>query len=165
MKKLGLLLVVIAVSLTASAQFEQGKAYLGASFSGFDISSQAKKFHFGLDAKAGYLFADNLMAAALVGYNHLEDTPDVLTLGVGARYYIVQNGLYIGASLKYNHTDGYNDVLPGVQLGYAFFISRTVTIEPELYIDFSTKKFENSAYGLGVGIGVYLFKDQYKIKK
>ena len=165
MKKVFLLLTVLAASLTANAQFEQGKAYLGASLSSIDISSQAKKFHFGLNAKAGYLFADNLMATAQVGYSHLEDTPDVFVLGAGARYYIIQNGLYLGASLKYHHTDDYNDFLPGVQLGYAFFISRTVTIEPELYMDFSTKDFDNSAFGLGVGIGIYLFKDQYKIKK
>ena len=95
----------------------------------------------------------------------MEDSPNVFTLGAGARYYIIQNGLYLGASLKYYHTDGYNDFRPGVQIGYAFFLSRTVTIEPELYIDFSTKKFENSAYGLGIGIGVYLFKDQYKLKR
>ncbi len=165
MKKVLLLFTVLAVSLTASAQFEKGKAYLGAGLSGFDISSQAKKFHFGANLKAGYLFMDNLMATAQLGYEHLEDTPDVFVLGVGGRYYIIQNGLYLGASLKYHHTDDYNDILPGVQLGYAFFISRTVTIEPELYIDFSTKNFDNSAFGLGVGIGVYLFKDQYKIKR
>lgn len=165
MKKVFFILVVLVASLSAHAQFEQGKGYLGASLSSIDISSQAKQFHFGLNAKAGYLFADNLMATAQVGYNHLEDTNDVLTLGAGARYYIIQNGLYLGASLKYNHTKGYNDLLPGVQLGYAFFVSRTVTIEPELYMDFSTKQFENSAYGLGVGIGIYLFKDQYQIKK
>ena len=165
MKKLGLLLVALVVSLTASAQFEKGKAYLGASLSGLDLSSQAKKFHFGLNVKAGYLFMDNLMATAQVGYEHLQDTPDNLMLGLGGRYYIIQNGLYLGASLKYKHADDYNDFLPGVQVGYAFFISRTVTIEPELYIDFSTKKFENSAFGLGIGIGVYLFKDQYKLKR
>ena len=165
MKKVFLFLAVLTASLTANAQFEQGKAYLGASLSGFDLSSKAEKFHFGVNAKAGYLFMDNLMATAQVGYDHLEDTPDALTLGVGGRYYIIQNGLYLGASLKYYHTDGYNDFLPGVQLGYAFFISRTVTIEPELYIDFSTKEFKKSSYGLGIGIGVYLFKDQYKLKK
>ena len=165
MKKFILLLAVLATTLSANAQFEKGKAYIGAGLTGFDISSQAKKFHLGISAKAGYLFMDNLMATAQIGYEHLKDSPDVFTLGGGARYYIIQNGLYLGASLKYYHTDNYNDFRPGVQLGYAFFISRTVTIEPELYIDFSTKKFEDSAYDLGVSFGIYLFKDQYKLKK
>ena len=39
MKKIFVLLVVLATALTANAQFEKGKAYLGASLSGFDISS------------------------------------------------------------------------------------------------------------------------------
>ena len=36
MKKIFVLLVVLATALTANAQFEKGKAYLGASLSGFD---------------------------------------------------------------------------------------------------------------------------------
>ena len=165
MKKIALFVVALVMSVGANAQFEKGKGYLGASLSGFDLSSQAKHFHLGLDVKAGYLFADNLMITGQVGYNHLEDAKDTYQFGLGGRYYIVQNGLYLGASLKYKHADGYNDFLPGVQIGYAFFVSRTVTIEPELYMDFSTKQFDYSCYGLGVGIGIYLFKDQYKIKK
>ena len=162
MKKIALFVMALMISVAASAQFEQGKGYLGASLSGFDISSQAKKFHVGLDAKVGYLFADNLMATAQIGYNHMEDQKDTFVFGAGGRYYIVQNGLYLGASLKYKHAENYNDFLPGVQVGYAFFVSRTVTIEPELYFDISTKKFDYSCYGLGIGVGVYLFKDQRK---
>ena len=162
MKKIAFLALALLMSVAASAQFEKGKGYLGASLSGFDISSQAKQFHLGVDAKVGYLFADNLMGTVQGGYNHLEDADDVFNIGVGGRYYIVQNGLYLGASAKYKHLSGCDDFLPGVQVGYAFFISRTVTIEPELYMDFSTKKFDNSAYGLRIGIGVYLFKDQKK---
>jgi len=74
----------------------------------------------------------------------------------------VQNGLYLGAGVQYKHAVSYKDFLPGVQVGYAFFISRTVTIEPELYFDISTKNFDYSAYGLRIGVGVYLFKDQTK---
>lgn len=166
MKKIAFIVVALVMSLTANAQFEQGKGYLGASLSGFDISSQSKKFHFGINAKAGYLFMDNLMALGEIGYDHLDDTPDVFVLGAGIRYYIVQNGLYLGGGLKYKHGGGgYNDVLPGVQVGYAFFVSRTVTIEPELYFDISTKNFDYSSYGLRLGIGIYLFKDQYKLKR
>ena len=59
MKKIALILVALVMSVTASAQFEQGKGYLGASLSGLDISSQAKKFHFGIGARAGYLFMES----------------------------------------------------------------------------------------------------------
>lgn len=182
MKKIALFVMALMLSVAANAQFEQGKGYLGASLSGFDISSQAKQFHVGLDAKAGYLFADNLMALAQVGFEHLKDSPDEYKLGVSGRYYIVQNGLYLGAGLtcKYTESDIESlnevgklitekdrnfDLLPGVQIGYAFFLSRTVTVEPELYMDFSTKNFDNSCYGLRIGVGVYLFKDQYTFKR
>ncbi len=160
MKKIALILVALVMSVTASAQFEQGKGYLGASLSGLDISSQAKKFHFGIGARAGYLFMDNLMGLVDLGYEHIDDGHDTFTLGAYGRYYIIQNGLYLGAGLKYAHAYEYNDLLPGVQIGYAFFLSRTVTFEPELYFDISTKKFDYSCYGLRLGIGIYLFNDQ-----
>ncbi len=164
MKKIALIVIALVMSVSANAQFEQGKGYLGASLSGFDMSSQSKQFHLGLDAKLGYLFMDNLMGIAEVGYDHWESQPDFVTVAGSARYYFVQNGLYMGAGLKYKHTTDYNDILPNAHVGYAFFISRTVTIEPEIYFDLSTKSFDYSCYGLRIGIGVYLFKDQYKIK-
>ena len=164
MKKIALFVVALVMSVAANAQFEQGKGYLGASLSGFDMSSQAKKFHLGVNAKLGYLFADDLMALGEVGYDKTEGLPYSLSAGAGARYYIIQNGLYLGAGLKYKHAEGYNDLVPNVQVGYAFFLSRTVTLEPEFYFDFSTKSADYMAYGLRIGLGVYLFKDQYMKK-
>jgi hypothetical protein len=157
MKKIALFVVALVMSVAANAQFEKGKGYLGASLSGFDLSSQAKHFHLGLDVKAGYLFADNLMVTGQVGYNHLEDAKDTYQFGLGGRYYIVQNGLYLGAGARYKHEHEYDDFMPNVNIGYAFFLSRTVTIEPELYYDFSMKDFkEYSGFGLRVGVGIYL---------
>ena len=165
MKKIALFVVALVMSVAANAQFEQGKGYLGASFSGFDLSSQAKQSHIGFNAKVGYMFADNLMALGELGYEKWENVPYTLYLGGAARYYIIQNGLYLGAGLKYKHTEDFNDLVPNLHLGYAFFLSRTVTLEPELYFDFSTKNSDYSSYGLRIGVGVYLFKDQYQIKK
>lgn len=165
MKKIAFIIMALVMSLSANAQFEKGKGYLGASFSGIDLSSQNKEFHLGINGKAGYLFLDNLMGIGEVGYEHWQSSPDYLTLGAAARYYIVQNGIYLGAGFKYKHTTGYNDILPGVHVGYAFFLTRTVTLEPELYFDLSTKSSSNNCYGLRIGVGVYLFKDQYKIGK
>ena len=165
MKKIALIAVALLMSIAANAQFEEGKGYIGASLSGLDISNQTKEFHLGLNARLGYMFQDNLMALGEIGLDHWDKSPDALVVGAGARYYIVQNGLYLGAGLKFKHgNDSYNDLLPSFQLGYAFFLSRTVTLEPELYFDISTKKFDYTCYGLRVGIGVYLFKDQYMKK-
>lgn len=165
MKKIALFVVALVMSVTANAQFEQGKGYLGASLSGLDISSQQKQFHLGLNAKAGYLFMDNLMALGELGWEHWQSDADKFTIGAAARYYIIQNGLYLGAGLKYKHATDYNDVLPGIHAGYAFFLSRTVTLEPELYFDISTKGSDYMCYGLRVGVGIYLFKDQYQIRR
>jgi hypothetical protein len=165
MRKIALFTVALLMTVAAHAQFEKGKGYLGASFSGFDISSQSKQFHLGLNAKAGYLFQDNLMAIGEVGYEHWKDFGDNLVLGAAARYYISQNGIYLGAGLKYRHSEGYNDLMPGVHAGYAFFITRTVTLEPEIFFDISTKSSDYMSYGLRLGVGIYLFKDQYKLKR
>ncbi len=157
MKKIALFIVALAMSLTANAQFEKGKKYIEASLSSLDLSSQAKHFHFGINARGGYLFADNLMGLAEVGYDHTEDSSDTFNFGALGRYYITQNGLYLGAGLKFKHRGGGdNDLMPNVHVGYAFFLSRTITLEPELYMDFSTKDFAKSSYGLGVGFGIYL---------
>ena len=165
MKKVILSLLLAVVSMGAFAQFEQGTKYANLSLTGFGMNySKAGGFNLGLDATGGYFVADSWMVLGQFGWSHM-DGDNVFGLGAGARYYIVQNGLYLGAGLKFKHADkNYNDLLPSVQLGYAFFLGRTVTLEPELYFDISTKKFDYTCYGLRVGIGVYLFKDQYMKK-
>lgn len=162
MKKIALFVMALMMSLAANAQFEEGKGYLGASLSGLDLSSQAKQFHLGMNVKAGYLFMDNLMAIGEIGFDHWQHDPDQFVAGGAARYYFDKNGIFVGAGMKYKHSKGYNDVLPGVHAGYAFFLSRTVTVEPEVYFDLSTKSSDYTCYGLRVGIGIYLFKDGHK---
>ena len=164
MKKIAMMVVALAMTLGASAQFEQGKYYLGASMTGFDASySGLEEFNLGVDAKAGYFFMDNLMVYGQVGYKHYgqEDRNDEFMAGVGGRYYIVQNGIFLGVNGKYIHRDkNYNDFMPGVEVGYAFFINRTVTIEPAIYYDQSFKKHSDySTVGFRIGIGINLFQN------
>lgn len=164
MKKITFIIAAMLVSLASHAQFEQGKTYVGASLSGFDLSySGLTKGRLDVQGKVGYLFSDNLMATAQLSYQKQEDVPYTIATGVGGRYYIVQNGLYFGASALFKHHKGYDDFLPSVQVGYSFFINRTVTIEPELYYEQSFKNHSDySQVGLRIGIGVYLFKDTYR---
>ena len=94
-----------------------------------------------------------------LSYDHSgkDGVKDYVSVGAQGRYYIIQNGLYLGAGVKLAHTGSYNDVMPGVEVGYAFFLSRTVTIEPAIYYDQSFKNHSDfSTVGLRVGIGVYL---------
>lgn len=158
-KKLILAVMAMMVSLAVNAQFETGKKYLGASLSSLNLSYNGmEEGSFGIEAKGGYMFEDNWMATAQVGYSKKHEIPATFSAAVGARYYIVQNGLYIGASVSYQHAgNSYDDFLPGVQLGYAFFLSRTVTIEPEIYYNQSFKNHSDySTIGLRIGFGVYL---------
>ncbi len=157
MKKLFLFVVCLMMTMAANAQFEQGKYYCGASLSGLNLSySGAEKTTFGVEAKGGYLFADNWMGLVNAGYKH-EDSCDCFSAGVGARYYIIENGLFMGVNTKVMLSNGYNDIMPGIELGYAFFLGRSVTIEPSVYYDQSLKSHSDySKVGLRIGLGVYL---------
>lgn len=160
MKKLAIVCASLLMTISANAQFEQGKVYCGASLSGLNLSyNGASELNLGIDGKVGYLFADNLMALAQVSYQHTgkDGVRDYVSAGVQGRYYIIQNGLYLGAGAKLAHTGSYNDVMPGVEVGYAFFLSKTVTVEPAIYYDQSFKNHSDySTIGLRVGVGVYL---------
>lgn len=177
MKKILMSAIALMMAMSVNAQkylndpttpFSQGKAYLGASLSGADLSySGITKGHLGLQAKAGYFFADNLMGLAQLGYeNNVNKDHSYATvlLSAGGRYYIQQNGLYLGVSAIYKHLGkNCDDFLPSVQVGYSFFLNSTVTIEPEIYYEQSFKNHKDySTIGLRIGIGVYLFKDTYK---
>lgn len=158
-KKLIMIVVACMVCLAANAQFERGKVYVGASLSGLDMSySGATEGKFGIQLKGGYIVTDDLLVLGNVAWQKQSEQPAHLEAGAGARYYIVQNGLYLGLGGKYVHDGtGYNDFMPGVQIGYAFFLSKTVTIEPEVYYDQSLKNHgDYSAVGFRLGIGVYL---------
>ena len=161
MKKIAMIVMALVMTVSANAQFEQGKADVGASLSSFDLSySRLTEGSIALQGKVGYLLADNLMATAQLSYAKQKDVPAVMSVGAGGRYYIVQNGLYLGASALFKHSKGYDDLLPSVQVGYSFFVSRTVTVEPEIYYEQSFKNHADfSKIGLRIGIGVYLFQD------
>lgn len=111
-------------------------------------------------AKAGYFFDDAWMMLGQVAYNHSgnETVPDYIAVGAGLRYYIEQNGLYVGVNATLVHTyRNYNDLMPGIELGYAFFVSRTVTIEPSVYYNQSFKSHTKySTAGFKIGIGIYI---------
>lgn len=161
MKRFAMLLAGMLVAVVGYAQFEKGKWYVGASVSGLDISySGSEEFNIGLDAKGGYLLADDWMLLGQVGWLHsgLDGVSDNVMLGIGGRYYIIQNGLYLGVNAKLVHANrNYNDFMPGLEVGYAFFLNKTVTIEPSVYYDQSFKNHSDySKIGFKIGIGVYL---------
>lgn len=168
MKKTILSLLCAVFALASNAQsyttpqldrppFGEGKFYTAASMSGLGVNwNKCEKWNFDLQAKAGYLFMDNWMVTAQLGYNYLTHGTNSLEAGAGLRYYIEQNGLWVGASGNYVHKyHTYDDFMPSVQLGYSFFLNRTVTLEPEIFYNQSLKDNDYSGLGFRIGIGIY----------
>jgi len=157
MKKILTATLLFCAALSANAQFEKGKTYLGASISGMGMSySSNEKFRFGADVEAGYFLAECLLLRANVGYEHTRAIDDIRA-GLGARYYFSQNGIYMGAGAEYNHfTPNNNDVLIPLELGYAFFLNGHITLEPALHYKMSLHDFSgNSTFGFRIGLGYY----------
>lgn len=158
-RKLTLMLICLMAAITANAQFENGKKYIGASLSGLNLSyNSTEKSHLSLEAKAGLMFTDDWMIMAHVAYDKRKDMPATSSFSAGVRYYIVQNGLYLGASAGYLHCGKlYDDFQPSLQVGYAFFLNETITIEPEIYYNQSFKNHSDySTVGFRIGLGIYL---------
>ncbi|MBR1713210.1 MAG: outer membrane beta-barrel protein [Alloprevotella sp.] len=158
MKKLLAVLLVSLAATGAKAQFAQGTKYIGASVSNFGVSYNKKsKFSLGVNAEAGYFFADCWMARATVGYNYQKDGANDFNIGAGARYYILQNGLFFGAGVEFKHQKpSHNDLLIPVEVGYTFYLNHYIAIEPAVYYKMSTNDFgDGSTVGLRIGLGYY----------
>lgn len=156
-KALFSLFLILSGTLAAHAQFDRGTKYISTSISGLGMSySSEQEFRLGLDATAGYFVSDCLMLRGTVGYNHTSQVDDV-NIGAGARYYFDQCGVYLGAGAEYVHfSPKSNDVQIPVEVGYAFFVNRHITIEPSLYYKMSLDDFSNkSTVGFRLGLGFY----------
>lgn len=163
-KKIMTMAVALLAAVTANAQFEKGKVYVGGSLTGFNMKyTGSDKFSLGVQAQGGYFVTDDVMLLGQVAYDHSGNkvVDDKFMAGVGGRYYIEQNGIYLGVNCKYVHGGhNFNDVMPGVEVGYAYFLSHSVTVEPAIYYDQSFKNHSDySTIGLRIGVGVYLFKE------
>ena len=98
-KKLFLLAAALFLTLTASAQFEEEKVYVGGSLTGLDLNYNGNNgFSFGVQARGGYFLEDNWLVLGQVAFEHSghKTVPDYISVGAGLRYYIVQNGLFLG---------------------------------------------------------------------
>lgn len=156
MKKVLFLFLFVLTAGVAHAQFEEGTAFVNTSLTGLNMQFN-NDFKLGVEAKAGYFFTDDWAVTGSAGLDYGQSKLNSLFGGVGVRYYIEQNGLFLGAGLKYLHQDsGYNDFLPGVELGYCFFLNQSIAIEPALYYNISVKDSQKySECGLKVGFSYF----------
>lgn len=162
MKKLLLIAVMALTAFTAKAQFEQDTYYVNTSLTSFDFSyCGMEKTKFGVQGQGGYFIDDCVSLVGTVGLDIRNNSFREVTLGGGGRYYMDQNGIFLGAGLQYVHgrrDDGrhYNDFMPYAEIGYAFFVNQTLTIEPSIYYRQSLKDHsEYSKLGFKVGLGLY----------
>jgi len=160
MKKLVLLVCLLVATLTAQAQFEQGKWIVNPSFTGLDFSySKGNKAKFGIGAQAGTFLVDRVALMVNLGADWSKPV-DEYSIGTGGRYYFNSTGVYIGAGLDWNRFrwDGgkhQTDWGLGIEAGYAYFLSRTVTIEPSVYYKWRFNDSDMSRFGIKIGFGLY----------
>ena len=160
-KKILLLALLLANCFCANAQFEQDKKYIGATLSNIDMSyNKARDFNFGINLNGGYFIEDNVMVKANLGYTR-ENKSNACNVAAGARYYFDYNGIFVGASGEVQwreHTDYHDKFLlyTPVEVGYAFFINRHVTVEPSVYYKLCFNEFKDHCeLGFKIGFGVY----------
>lgn len=159
MKKVFILLTLLVLSaVSASAQFEQGKKYVNANLTSAGISySDRDELAFGFGAQGGYMIDESVMLLGEAGFDYRNSDCRSIYAGVKGRYYIEQNGIYLGCGARLLHEfKNYNDVQLTPEVGYAFFVSHDVVIEPSLYYDISLTDFSHkSKVGLKIGLGVF----------
>ena len=160
MKKLALAICLLLASIAAQAQFEKGTMILNPSVTWLDFSySKNDDAKFGIGAQAGTFLADGFALMVNAGADWSQPV-DIYTLGTGARCYFNTTGVYIGGGLdwerrRYKGGGHNNDWGLGIEAGYAYFLSRTVTIEPAVYYKWRFDDSDNSRFGIKVGFGFY----------
>lgn len=159
MKKIFIALLLAAVSVGASAQFEKGTKYIGASASDFGLSySKFEDFRLGVHAMGGYFIADGWMLLGQIGWEHQVGV-NVFDIGASARYYLKKNGLYFSGGLKYGHVGPdwvRNNIYISPEVGYCFYLNDRVSIEPSVYCDMCLNHFKDfTKVGFKIGFGYY----------
>ena len=149
-------MAVLLTSVSVHAQFEQGKYYGGLSVSGLDVNyNKADKWNVGVNGQLGYLFMDDFMVLANLNYSYQAEH-SALSIGPALRYYIEQNGIFLGVGANYVHRpSGTDELAPHLSVGYAFFLNGSIALEPEIYYNQSFKNHDYSGIGLRVGLGIY----------
>ena len=185
-----LTMLLIAVScMQASAQFEKYTSYLNTSLTGLGLSySKDSRFKMGVQATGGYFVEDCWMVYGRFGFEHqgargvMKNRND-LQIGVGGRYYIEQNGIFLGVGLAYQHATNVtfsqhesiigettengpveirtvynyygnrNYVHLTPEVGYCFYVNNYLSIEPSVYCNLCLNRFSEGTE-IGLKLGM-----------
>ena len=190
LRKVLTMLLIAVSSMQASAQFEKYTSYLNTSLTGLGLSySKDSRFKMGVQATGGYFVEDCWMVYGRFGFEHqgargvMKNRND-LQIGVGGRYYIEQNGIFLGVGLAYQHATNvtfsqHESIIGGTtengpirtvynyygnrnyvhltpEVGYCFYVNNYLSIEPSVYCNLCLNRFsEGTEIGLKLGMGFY----------
>ncbi len=162
MKKILVVILLALPAVMAQAQFEKGKFIVNPALTGLGFSySGAEKGHFGLQAEVGAFLVDNVALLVHLGGDWKKGT-DVYSAGVGGRYFFDKTGVYAGGNVKMQRyvysgdAKSKGNISLGAEVGYAFFISQYITLEPAVYYDQSLNHHSDfSKFGIKAGFGFY----------
>ena len=158
---------LLVFGVAARAQFEKGQWRFATALTGlnFNHDTENSRTTFGVELSGGAFIVDNTILSVHVGaeWNEGDTERDTYTAGVGVRYYFDRVGIFVGLNgniARYNYDSewkamGYKSdtrLWAGFELGYCFFLSRTVAIEPSLVWDLDK---DRSRFGLNVAFGFY----------
>lgn len=160
MKKSLLVISLLIAPFFAHAQFEKGKWIINPSLTGMSFSyTQNDHVKAGASGQVGSFVMDNVALMAGMGADWSSEIDEYFVEG-GARYYLESTGVYVGAGLDFNRFcfkggSTQTDWGIGLETGYAFFLSRTVTIEPSVYYKWRFNNSDMSKFGIKLGFGFY----------
>jgi hypothetical protein len=174
MKRSCLLILVLCLATTLTAQVTKGNFLAGGSLSFQSIKYTESEFGstiFKLMPTAGYFFIDRVAAGLKVSFahqsNHDDDYRDLLA-GPFARYYflpvtkstnIFLEGHFMAGSEKYNDFDASDKTQFGFSAGPVFFLNPHIGVETA--VNWSSLKYGDSegrfnVFGISVGFQVHL---------
>jgi hypothetical protein len=142
----------------------KGKILVGSS-SGFSVAQASidgvseKLTNINLDVSTGYFVADRFVIGVQGGYQYTKFASDKSTAGsygLFGRYY-TQSNFFVGTGYRVSKSGKSKSVgtIP-VELGYAYFLSPSVAIEPAVNLGIPGHNNDAFIYAFTLGFSLYL---------
>jgi hypothetical protein len=164
MKKVLLLVLVIASTFAASAQTEKGTWLLGgnANFHSSKSSGSSSTTFVSITPNIGYFICDDLAVGGMADFYSESDYQTDFNIGPFVRYYFLpigtnaklfgQGSIGFGSN-KYSGESSLGYTKWALAAGPAFFLSPTVALETTLYYSSSKDKGFSAYNSFGVNVG------------
>lgn len=163
MKKLLLVIAIVAAGFTANAQESNGQtakgkwvieANTGSAATGntaFSFASSDGNSDFAIGLDGGYFIMDDLAIKGGLGYN---DGKEAFTYKVGAEYYIAGQ-FPVGIDFTGTSMDAGSVNWLGLQAGYAYFLGENVAVKPALRYNIGLEDGQKGLFQGLIGFALY----------